>query len=108
MPIFASLVAGLFASIASFFATFVTKKVALGGAAIAVFAAATVAFMAIIATSINLALAAASPPQWFLVGFNLFLPPNFVACVSSIIGAYVALVAYRYHVATIKILTTIS
>jgi len=108
MPLLGALLSGLFASLASFFATFLTKKVAFGAAALAVFAAVTVVFMAVIATSINVSLAALSPPTWFLVGFNLFMPTNFVPCVSAIIGAYVALVAYRYHVETLKIISFVT
>jgi len=108
MPLLAQLMASLFGSLAGFFATWVTKKAALGAAAVSVFAILTLALMAAIATAINTALHVFSVPHWFAVGFNLFMPPSFVAGVAAIIAAHAAVALYRWNVENLKILAYVT
>lgn len=104
MPILATLFGSLFASLASFFAAFVTKKIAFGLAAISVFSILTVALMATIATAINAALSMSSLPPAVVTGFVIFMPANLPACVASILAAEVAAALYRWNVANLKLM----
>src|SRR5262245_47312600 len=108
MPVLAALLSGILGNIAGFFATFVTKKVALGASALVMFASLTVIVMFAIATAINVVLALPSLPHWVAVGFSLFMPTNFVGCVSALIGGHIAVATYRYHVETLRIVSYIT
>ena len=108
MPVFAALVASLFGSLASFFAAWVTKKTALGLAAVTVFGLLTVALMALIATSVNAALSMDALPAGVVTGFAMFMPDNFTACMSSIIAAKIAVALYRWNVKNLELLAYVS
>jgi len=53
MPLLGALIAGLFGSLASFFARFLVAKTAVAVAAVTVFAALTVAFVVVISSALT-------------------------------------------------------
>ena len=108
MPIFAGLLSGLFASIASFFALHVAKKTAFGLAAVAVFAGLTIALMATITGLITAALATGSMPSAVVQGFAYFMPDNLPACVSALIAADVATALYRWNIENLKLMAYVT
>lgn len=100
-----AMIATLFGSLAGFFATWVTKKTALGLAAVTVFATLTVALMAVLTTAISAALTVSALPQWVLFGFAYFMPSNLPACVSAVISAQVAASIYRWNVENLRLVS---
>lgn len=108
MPLFASLFAGLFGSLAAFFGTWVTKKVAFGVAAVAVFGTLTVTFLAVIAGAIATALAVSSLPAMVSWAIWYFLPSSLPACAAAVLAADVSLAIYRWNIENLKILAYVT
>lgn len=102
MPLLGALLAGLFGSLASFLGKFLAAKTAVAVAAIAVFASLTVAFVALIATSINAVLWSGALPDGFVLGFSFFMPDNFPACIGAIIAGEIAAALYRWNVRNVQ------
>lgn len=96
----------LFGSLASFFAAYVSKKVALTAAALASFAALTAAFAAAVKALITTIIW--TLPDWAAAGAGLFLPPNLAACLGALFAARVARWIYEYHVQNLKIASYIT
>lgn len=97
---FATVVAGLFASLIGFFAKYLTKRLAIAAALITAAIAITAAFYAAI-TGVLALIAPVTPPQ-FNVALGLFLPSNAKACLSAVMSAYVLRWLYDWQ---IKVLT---
>lgn len=100
------LLAALVGSVATFFATQITKKVALTAAALTAFTALTAAFAAVVKgllTSIIYQL-----PDWAAAGAGLFLPPNLAACIGALITARIARWIYDYHIQSLKLASYIT
>ena len=92
-------------AIAGFFATWLSKKAALASAAIAVFAGLFVTFATVVAglaSSLTVTL-----PTWAASGV-LFLPDNLPVCISALISAKLARLAYSYHVEMLKVVSYIT
>ncbi len=102
------LFAGLFGSLAGFFATWMTKKTALGVAAVAVFGTLTVGLMAVITAAINIVLAVAPMPDMVIFGFWYFMPSTLPACVSAIVAADIAAAIYAWNVENLKLIAYIT
>lgn len=97
MPALGALIAGLFGSLAAFFAQFVGIKVAFAVAAITVFAVLTVAFVAVIATTITSIAWSGTLPPSFILGFSFFMPSNFPTVVSAVIALKISSALYRWN-----------
>lgn len=96
--------ATLFGSLAGFFAQWMTKKAALGTAALAAVAVLTVGFWAAlkgIATSVLVVAPALCPLSWLM-------PSNTGACIAAIVSALLVRAVYRWHIENIKILSYIT
>lgn len=103
MPMFAGLFAALFSSLAGFFATYVTKKIAFAAAAITTFALLTAGMTAIIATSVTALLALPTLPSAVAFGMRLFMPANLPVIVSTVIAGDAAIALYRWNVENLKL-----
>lgn len=93
------------ASIAGFFATWLTKKAALAAAAVSVFSGLFVTF-ALVITGLVASLSA-TLPAW-AAGGVMFLPDNLAVCISALISAKLARLAYDYHVTMLKVVSYIT
>jgi len=106
MPLLGALIAGLFGSLASFFARFLVAKTAVAVAAVTVFAALTVAFVVVISSALTAVLWSGALPSAFVLGFSFFMPDNFSACVSVIISSEIAAALYRWNIRNVQIFST--
>lgn len=108
MPILATFVGGLFASIASFFGAWMAKKTAFAAAAISTFGILTVGLMAAMSAAIAGISSVGALPQWVLWGFQYFMPSNLQACISAIIAGHVSVAVYRWNVENLKLASYIT
>lgn len=98
LPWLAVSIGTFFSGLLAFFAKFVTKRVAIVGAAIGVILTITATFIAAI-EGLLVGIAYAAPD--FGVAFAFF-PPNMSACVSAIITAKILKWAYSWNVSFIQ------
>lgn len=106
MPMFATLVASLFASLASFFGLQMAKKTLFATAAIAAGLVLTLAMFAAIKGL--LAGIGYAFPSWALGWFAAVIPSNAVACAGAIIAAKMARFVYDYNMENLKIASYIT
>lgn len=97
MPFLGALIAGLFGSLATFLARFVGIKFAFGAAAVAAFAALTVGFLAVIATTLTAIAWSGVLPAGFVAGFSYFMPGNFPAVVSAVVSVKIVAALYSWN-----------
>lgn len=94
----------LFGSLIGFFAQWMTKKAALGTAAVASMLVLTLGFWAAIkaaATAVLVAVPALCELSWLI-------PGNATACLSAVIGARIVRAIYDWHIENIKVLSYIT
>jgi len=101
MPLF---FAALFGSLASFFAQWLTKKAALGAAALTVMAGLTVGFWVALKGLMTAVLVAAPS----LCALDWLLPNNTGACFAAVISAHIVRAVYDWHIQNIKVLSYIT
>jgi hypothetical protein len=106
MPMFATLVASLFGSLASFFGLQMAKKTLFATAAIAAGLVLTLAMFAAIKGLIA-GIGYAFPP-WAMGWFVAVIPSNAVACAGAIIAAKMARFVYDYNMENLKIASYIT
>lgn len=101
MPILAAYIGTLFTSIATFFATYITKRLAIIAAAIALFVSVTAAFF----VSIKALLSGLSValPEAVVIGASWFLPANAVPCVSAVLTALALRWVYHWQIKIIQL-----
>ena len=104
MPLLAGLFLSLFSGLASFFAAFVTKKIAFAAAAIASFAILTTAFYAAMLTLLA-GLLSSFPEGGAAVQTMLWvaLPDAVPLMVSVTLGADTAVALYRWNMENIRL-----
>lgn len=107
MPILATLVAGLFGSLAEFFSIWVTKKIAVGAAVVSVFAALTVALMAGMTALINGIISVGVLPDGIIFGIWYFMPSSFPAIFSAVVSAHIAAALYQWNRMNLVLMATI-
>lgn len=103
MPLFATLVSGLFNGLITFFGSFLAYDLAIKAARRTVIIGLMVAFFAAVGTSMSLLLQAVASMgggggdlwEWFLMAVGMFIPHNAVAVLSCVSSVWVACVAYR-------------
>lgn len=97
MPFLGALIAGLFGSLATFLARFVGVKFAFGAATVAAFTVLTVAFLAIISSTLTAIAWSGVLPAGFVLGFSFFMPDNFGPLVSALIALKITAALYRWN-----------
>lgn len=107
MALFANFLVSVFGGLFTFFASYFTKKVAVGAAVSATLLAVTVAFYATVRGLVN-GLAFSITNEWLLMGFWSILPSNFVSCITIIFAAEVAAFLYRHQLMTIKAVSSVN
>lgn len=100
MPIFAAWVGSLITSIATFFAAFLTKRVAIVLAVIVAAGAFTVTFIAGL-NAIIAGIVYAIPPSISL-GMSWFIPSNMDDCIAAIMAAHVLRWVYDWNIKVIQ------
>lgn len=100
MPVLAAFISSLFTSLASFFAQWFTKTVALRLAAVAVMLAATATFVG----AINGIMSSLSRvmPDTLRIAASWFLPDNVSLCLGAYVSARLIKWAYDYHMDIIR------
>ncbi|KZZ47685.1 hypothetical protein A3759_03795 [Thalassolituus sp. HI0120] len=97
---FAGVIGVIFASVFKYFAKFLTKKIAVRAAGLALIAASTVTFIGVI-TGLAHGLAVISPP-WLSTAASLVVPDNTAACISLIITGRITRWVYEWNVRVIQ------
>jgi len=100
IPWLASVIAAGFVAIFSWFLQFMTKRLALVGAAIVVVVALTTGLFA--ALEALVATIALAMPSEMAVATGLFLPANLTTCISVIVTAHLLRFAYEWNVKIIQ------
>jgi len=95
MPLLAAFIGSIFTAVASFFATYLSKRVAITLAVIAILVAVTAAFVAAIQALITGVLVAAPPEVSIAAGW--FLPANTDECLAAIGTAHALRWAYDWN-----------
>lgn len=101
LPWLAAIFTGIFASIVGVLTKWLTKRVAIFVAAIAVLLTVTTSFMAAAYALIN-ALTVALPTG-FAQAWGLFMPGNTAACIGAIVSAHVLRWAYDWQTKIIQL-----
>ena len=91
----------LLISLFEFVAEFFSKRLLIIAVSVTVLVAVTVAFFAIIDTTVNAILVGVPTPVTQYIG--LFLPSNFAACMSALVTAKLARWAYDWQYNILKI-----
>lgn len=95
MPLLAAFIGTIFSSVASFFATYLSKRVAISLAVIAVLVAVTAAFVTAIQALIAGVMVAA--PAEVAIAAGWFLPSNTDECIAAIGSAHALRWAYDWN-----------
>lgn len=105
MPLFATLVSGLFNGLLTFFGSFLSYQLAIAAARRTMIVGLMVAFFAAVSTCVNLLLSSVSSffagggsgslLEWFVMAVGMFIPANAGAVLSCLASVWVACVAYR-------------
>lgn len=110
MP-FAAFIGTILTSLAGFFATWLSKKVAFGAATVATYGALTVAIVAVVMAAISGLQASfigmGGLPASFMLGFLYFMPDNLNAVLGVCVAARVSVTVYQWNVIALKLVATI-
>jgi hypothetical protein len=104
MPLFlwlATLLGALFTSLIQFFMNYMTKRLAIVAAVLAVISTLTFGFFEAIVGLVN-SIAVALPPQ-AAMGLSLVIPSNAPLCISSILTAHLIRWVYEWNVKVIQL-----
>lgn len=104
MPLLSNLVIWLFAGLAEFFGKYLTKKAAIGTAAVGVFATLTIGMLTAMAALINGLIPALPGGQYVSLGLWLAVPPNGPLVVSACLAADSVAAVYRWNVWNLNII----
>lgn len=108
MNILGGLLVGIFSGLTDFFVRFVTKKTALGAAAVTVFSGLTLALFASIGALLQGIVAVFPTDSAILMGLWVAIPDNTQAVVSAVIAADTAVALYRWNVENLRLLSYIT
>lgn len=100
MPLLAGYIGSLFSGIFGFFASWMTKRIAIVAAAVTAVLAVTSAFIASAYTIIGGI--AASVPSWLAISASWVVPYNFEACLGAYVAAYILKWGYDWNVRVIQ------
>jgi len=103
MPFLAAFFFNAFSALFGFLATYLTKRLALGAAAVAMVLAVTVAFYATIRSLVQGVMGLVTN-EYLLMGIYACIPSNFETCLTAILLADIAAFLYRYQLANIRML----
>jgi len=108
MPVLAGLFLAIFTEIAAFFANYVGKKLALGGAAVATFGVMTLALYGTLALLLN-GLAFAMP-SWPGLSLSIWvaIPPAVPSGVAAVIAADSAIALYQWNIRNMQLMAYIT
>ena len=96
IPWLAAAIGAFFVALFQWLLNFLTRRVALVAAVVAIIAAVTVTFFA--AIELLFAGISATAPEWVSTGATLVIPSNATACIAAIISAHVLKWAYSWQV----------
>lgn len=108
MPVLASLLVTLFSGIASFFASFMAKKVAFAAAAVATFAVLTTAFFAAVAAMLSgISFVFPESDSVVMVMIWAATPPQVTAGLPVALAFDTALALYRWNVSNLNLAASV-
>lgn len=106
MPVLASLIASLFGGIAAFLVEFVTKKIAVAGAAIAAFAVCLGVLMTLFNSLVTPLVQAMFTTQYGQF-IGLAFPPMAGTCLASISATWMGCALYKLKMQSIKLTASV-
>jgi hypothetical protein len=100
IPWLAAVLGGIFSSVFAYFANFLTKRLAITAAVVAVIVGVTTAFFAAIAAIVS-GISAVAPEQ-VSAAVGLVVPSNATFCISAYMSALLLRWAYQWQVKIIQ------
>lgn len=101
-----NLLVGFVTSVVAYFGLQLSKKTVFAAAAVAAFVALTSAcIMVIKAAALGIVYAL---PAFMAPTIGMLIPTNFAACVGAIMSAKTAVLIYRYHTETLRLVSYIT
>lgn len=108
MPILGSLLVSMFGGLVGFFTQWLTKKVAIGVAAVATFTALTLTLWSAIGAAMMTVVAVVPSDSALLIGLWVAWPDNAHTCIAATIAADTAIALYKWNTESLRILSTIT
>lgn len=108
MPILAGLLVSIFSGLVQFFAKWFTKKLAIGVAAVAVFATLTLTLWAAIGLVLAGVAATFSYDSGFVIGLWVAFSYNGQALLAATVAVDTAIALYRWNVENLRLLAYIT
>lgn len=105
MPVLAKLFQSLFGGLVGFFSQWLTKRVAIGTAAVAVFSAVTASMYGVMSAALQ-GLAVSLPAhEGVSLAFWVAAPGNLPTAVSAVFGADAAVALYAWNVKLLRLVS---
>lgn len=108
MPMLATLLVSIFNGLVNFFAAWMSKKIALGVAAVALFSTLTLGLWAAIGLSFTGLVAMIPSDSAILIGLWVAVPDNAQPCIAATIAADTAIALYRWNVENLRLMAYIT
>lgn len=108
MPVLASLLVSMFTALLNMFATWLTKKVAIGLAAVTTFAALTLALWTAIGLALNGISAVSGYDSGVAIGLWVAFSTNGQMVLSATVAADTAIALYRWNSENLKLMAYIT
>lgn len=108
MPVLAGLLVSMFSCLVDFFVRWLTKKAAIGLAAVAVFAGLTLVLWAAIGAALATVVAVVPADSYFLMGMWVAIPDNAQAVVSATVACDTAIALYRWNVQNLRLMSYVT
>jgi len=87
---------------------FIARKAGTGAASLVTFAALTLAFLACNQAIFNTIATMLSPPPWVSTAIGMFIPANFLACLSAWVSAHICRAAFDMARFKVKLVNSAS
>lgn len=108
MPIIAGFLVSIFSAITGFFAKWLSKKLAIGLSAVAVFASLTGVLWAVIGAALSTITIALPSDSFLLMGLWIAVPDSAQVIIAATVSADTAVALYRWNVQNLKLLTYVT
>lgn len=108
MPILAGLLASIFSGIVGFLTRWLSKKLAFGIAAVAVFASLTLVLWAAIGAALSTVVVMIPGDSRVLMGLWVAIPDNAQTILAATVAADTAIALYRWNVENLRLLAYVT
>lgn len=108
MPLLGGLLVSIFSHLVGFFVQWMSKKIAIGAAAVAVFLSLTLALWAAVGAILNTVVVMLPADSGILMGMWVAIPDNAQAVVAATIACDTAIALYRWNVENLRLMAYIT